>query len=80
MQTNMDQMKNKKPLHEGIDAPGVLLFGRGYGETPGIGSVDATTRFNQMATPIHLPVRILPLRCKSISWSMRRIFSRSRRS
>lgn len=50
MQHNMDQMKNKKPLHEGIDAPGVLLFGRGYGETPGIGSVDATTRFNQMAT------------------------------
>ena len=46
----MDQMNNKKPLHEGIDAPGVLLFGRGYGETPSIGSVDATTRFNQMAT------------------------------
>ena len=50
MQANMDQMNNKKPLHEGIDAPGVLLFGRGYGETPSIGSVDATTRFNQMAT------------------------------
>ena len=46
----MDQMNNKKPLHEGIDAPSVLLFGRGYGESPSLGSVDATTRFNQMAT------------------------------
>ena len=61
----MDQMKNKKPLHEGIDAPGVLLFGRGYGETPGIGSVDATTRFNQMATmsdPYSYPDNYVKLR------------------
>lgn len=43
-------MNRKKPLHEGIDAPGVLLFGRGYGETPGVSGIDATTRFNQMAT------------------------------
>lgn len=43
-------MNSKKPLHEGIDAPGVLLFGRGYGETPGVSGIDATTRFNQMAT------------------------------
>ena len=50
MQSNMDQMNNKKPLHEGIDAPSVLLFGRGYGESPSLGSVDATTRFNQMVT------------------------------
>ena len=43
-------MNSKKPLYEGLDAPGVLLFGRGYGEAPGMGGVDATTRFNQMAT------------------------------
>lgn len=43
-------MNSKKTLYEGIDAPNVLLFGRGYGEVPGGGDNDATTRFNQMAT------------------------------
>ncbi len=43
-------MNSKKPLYEGMDAPNILLFGRGYGEAPGVGDIDATTRFNQMAT------------------------------